>query len=192
VIDERQFHPDTQSLLAYARVLASGGAPPTDASPDRLADRLFVLDRRARALYMRAVGANMALHLGRAIDRGFASLWVAPDQDLIRAFVERIAASSQPGVLRAEMEREDGVVLQAEVLLTPLRALGSDIDRQLGLFQPLGPPPATQSSLRAMRTLAIFPPPPSLQAPAPAERPKPRPRPLIRLVVNNSSDLTSP
>lgn len=191
VIDERQFHPDTQSLLAYARILADGGSPPSDASPDRLADRLFVLDRREHSLYMRAVGASMALHLGRAIDRGFAALWVEPDQAMIRAFVERIAASAQPGVLKAEMEREDGVVLEAEILLTPLRALGSDIDRQLGMFQPLGPPPAMQSSLRAMRTLAIFPPPPVAPAP-PAKQPPPRPRPLMRLVVNNCSDLTSP
>jgi hypothetical protein len=141
---EETFHPDTRALLAYGRVLAGTGDPPArplaHGGADRLAERLFVMDRQPDArLIVRTFGAELVTLFGSDLrERDFAELWTPADRPLLRAFVAAVGAAGQPGILRTHAESAGGCRFGAEILVTPLRTPPAASDRYLGLFQPLG------------------------------------------------------
>jgi hypothetical protein len=139
---EETFHPDTRALLAYGRALAGLGDPPPrqhGQNADRLAERLFVVDRAGERLLVRTFGAELIALFGADLrDRDLVALWPMADRRLVQAFVAAVADAGQPGILRVAAETEDGARLGAELLLTPLRTHVAATDRYLGLFQPLG------------------------------------------------------
>ena len=168
---EETFHPDTRALLAYGRALAgvAEAAPKTPAGgADRLAERLFVVDRMGDGrLQVRTFGTELVTLFGRDLrDQDFLTLWPEADRPLLLAFIGAVASAGQPGVLRAHAESGGGERFGAEILVTPLRTPPASADRYLGLFQPLGGEAfaAGQSVLR-LRLGSLHPP---LTRPAPA------------------------
>jgi hypothetical protein len=159
---EETFHPDTRALLAYGRALAGGGEAPRQpaARADKLAERLFVVDRMAdRRLLVRTFGAELVTLFGADLrERDFAALWPAADRVLLEAFVSAVGAAGQPGILRVDALDADRARLGAEILLTPLRMANASADRYLGLFQPLGGEAFAAGPLVTLRLGAIHPP----------------------------------
>jgi len=175
---EETFHPDTRALLAYGRALAgTGDAAPRQpaAKTDRLAERLFVVDRLADArLVVRTFGTELVTLFGADLrDGDFAALWPIADRALLDAFVVAIGFAGQPGIVRADALSADGARFGAEILLTPLHMPSGAADRYLGLFQPLGGEAYAADALVALRLGALYPPEARLPPPAP------------RLVVSN-------
>jgi hypothetical protein len=161
---ESTFHPDTRTLLAYSRALngQSGQARGLGAkSADRLAERLFVLDRRTYGvLALRTFGGELASLFGADLrGRDFASLWSSGDQILVRAFSETIAAVGQPGVIQCLGETAEGRRLGLEVALAPLTLTGGVEGRQLGFIQPLGGEDMMRGRAVARLVLAALHPP---------------------------------
>lgn len=178
---EESFHPDTRALLAYGRVLAGSGDPPPRrpdqaGRADRLAERLFVVDRLASgALMVRTFGAELVTLFGGDLrERDLLSLWPEGDRVLLSAFVQAVAAAAQPGILRVTAESAGGARFGAEILITPLRTPPLAADRYLGLFQPLGGEAFADGVARLK--LGSLHPPETRPSPAPAQ---------LRLVVSN-------
>lgn len=176
---EETFHPDTRALLAYGRALAGSGDAPARQpghKADKLAERLFVLDRFADTrLVVRTFGAELVTLFGADLREGdFAALWPASDRALLDAFVVAVGAAGQPGIVRADATSTAGARFGAEILLTPLRVPSPAADRYLGLFQPLGGEAFADGALIALRLGALYPPEARLPPRAP------------RLVVSNS------
>ncbi len=176
---EESFHPDTRALLAYGRVLAGSGDPPPRqpgqaGGADRLAERLFVMDRQGDGrLMIRTFGAELVSLFGADLrDRDFADLWPRADRPLLMAFITAVADAGQPGIVRANAESQGGARLGAEILITPLRTPPLTSDRYLGLFQPLGGE-AFLAGVARLRLGALYP---------PEARVTPGP---LRLVVSN-------
>lgn len=137
---EETFHPDTRALLAYGRTFAVGAPLPKPTGAGRVLERLFVIEcAKSGRLPVRSFGAELVELFGRDLrDHDFASLFLMPDQAMLRALIDAADAASAPGLARVHAETRAGSRFGAELLFTPLRLEASFGRRHLGLFQPLG------------------------------------------------------
>jgi hypothetical protein len=174
---EDAFHPDTRALLDYGRAIASGRPAPSIKTADKLADRLFVIDgvNEGRANFL-TFGSELISLFGRDLRRtDLLDLFLPSDRALLRALLNAVVASSQPGVVAATAEAGDGTTIGVEILATPLARGVLTGERLLGLVQPLGGESLLEGrAIKRIRLGAIYPP----RAHEPL---KP-----LRLVVSNS------
>lgn len=161
MMGEETFHPDTRALLAYGRALAGVGAAPKKGGADHVLDRLFVIERmKDGRLPIRTFGADLVKVFGRDMrEHDFARFFLAPDLAMLRAMIDASYAAGEPAIARVTAETSCGLMLGAEILLTPLKVDNSSEERFLGLFQPLGGEPFLNGrTIQLMRVGSLHPP----------------------------------
>jgi hypothetical protein len=156
------FHSATHRLIDYWRSRSSDGAAParTSISPahfSELLPQVFILGRAFSGVYpLRLAGGFVGDLHGRDLRRlnGLA-LWAERDRARLQSALEEARRGPEPIVALAEAVAETGSV-GLEVLFAPLAGPHGEIDRFLGLYQPLGftarlqGRPALSLSLRAL------------------------------------------
>jgi hypothetical protein len=103
------------------------------------APQAFILGRTYTGVYpVRLAGGFVSDLHGRDLRRlNGLSLWAERDRSRLQAALEEIRRRPEPLVATAEVMSDAGRV-GMEVLFAPLAGPDGDIDRFLGLYQPLG------------------------------------------------------
>jgi len=138
-------HPNTERLTEYWRGKAGpfAAAARTDIDPtefiDLLPQVLIVGRRDAGELPFRLIGGLIAdLHQRDLRGVNLLSLWADADRAALRLALEQIRRRPEPLLVTGEIRADDGVKVGLEMMLAPLVGLTGEIDRYLGLYQPLG------------------------------------------------------
>ena len=141
-----KFHSNTERLLDYwrERKVDGHGPPRASINPADLTGLLpqtFILGRSAPGEYLFRLIGGLPADLHRRDLRGvdFLSLWVTADRQRLGAAMEAARRTAEPLILVASARADQGAQVRLEILLTPLRAEQSPLDRCLGLYQPLTP-----------------------------------------------------
>jgi hypothetical protein len=136
-------HSSTQALIDYWQTRRLGDAAPTRASIDpmdfpTLLPQVFMLGRRAPGDYgFRLVGGFVGDLHGRdlrAVD--FVSLWAPTARLSVQSALEQARRQVNPIRLTADAQAS-GYALPLEIVLLPLTNPQGEVDRFLGLYQPL-------------------------------------------------------
>ena len=120
-------------------------APPSSSiDPAEFADvvtQAFVLGRARMGAYpFRLAGALLDdLHHGPLPGFDFAHLWVGADRPRIQRAVEAALSRLQILILHGQGRSLCGYQTRVEVLLAPLAGPKGQVDRLLGLYQPVTP-----------------------------------------------------
>jgi hypothetical protein len=138
------FHSTTQRLIDYWRSSCSGGAAPLRSSIDpgafsELMPQAFILGRAYTGVYpVRLAGGFLSDLHGKDLRRvNGLSLWAERDRSRLQGSLEETRRRPEPLVATAEAVSEAGR-LGLEVLFAPLVGPEGEVDRFLGLYQPLG------------------------------------------------------
>lgn len=167
-------HAQSKALHAYWQTRRQGGAVPhrADIEPQDIAGLLghvFILWRAdAQHHIFRLAGTHLCdLYQREFREQNFLSLWHGHDRTHVQAVLESAISSIAPASMIARACTLDQLQLPVEVTLLPLRGSAGEIDRILGLFQPLDDPeilrgrPIVRTTLREIhppaRTASIFP-----------------------------------
>ena len=139
-------HPNTDRLTEYWRARAGAYAAPLRADidpmdfPDILPQVLIVGRREAGDLPFRLVGGLIAqLHQRDLRGVNLLTLFHPADRAALRLAVEQIRRRPEPLQITGEI-RSDAVggPVGLEMMLAPLVGPDGEIDRFIGLYQPLG------------------------------------------------------
>lgn len=138
------FHSTTQRLIDYWRSRQLSGSAPARAAIDpaefsELMPQAFILGRAFTGVYpVRLAGGFVCDLHGKDLKRvNGLSLWAERDRSRLQGSLEEIRRRPDPLVATANA-LFDGGELGMEVLFAPLIGPEGDIDRFLGLYQPLG------------------------------------------------------
>jgi hypothetical protein len=139
-------HPNTERLTEYWRARAGHRPAPTraDIDPmsfvDILPQTLIVGRREAGDLPFRLVGGLIAqLHRRDLRGVNLLSLFAAGDRAALRLATEQIHRRPEPLTIEGQIRAEGvGGPVGLEMVLLPLVGATGEIDRFLGLYQPLG------------------------------------------------------
>ena len=165
-------HANTRTLFAYWQSRRSGRLAPerADIAPRDLAGllaHLFSLKRidRDHQVFRLAGTAVCDLHRREFKDQNFLGRWRGADRDHARALLEGVLSAPGPATALAEAISIDARSAEVELALLPLRGPEGQVDRCLGLYQPLsltrlGGRPVVRHALRELRP--ALPPEPSL------------------------------
>lgn len=137
-------HSNTELLTDYwrARVPAFGCPPRSSVDPTHFLDLLpqvFILGRAASGRYsFRLVGGLVADLHGRDLrDDDFTGLWASSDRAPLQSAMEGAIRRRSPLVLQARGRVQGGETIELELLLAPLTGASGQVDRFIGLYQPL-------------------------------------------------------
>jgi hypothetical protein len=153
------FHSTTQRLLDYWQSRRMGGSAPARSAVDpaafsELMPQAFILGRAYAGVYpVRLAGGFVTDLHGRDLRRANGlSLWADRDRSRLQASLEEIRRRPDPLVALADAAFEGGRI-GVEVLFAPLIGPDGDVDRFLGLYQPLGMTARLQG--QAVTTLSL-------------------------------------
>lgn len=139
-------HSNTRRMLGYWEGRRGQGPCPQRSSidPAEFADivtQTFVLGReRAGAYPFRLAGALIEdLHRGPLGGFDFIGLWAAADRPRVQAGLEAALTRRQSLIATAHGRSLSGAEAQLEMLLAPLAGRQGQVDRLLGLYQPVSP-----------------------------------------------------
>ena len=137
-------HAQSQALHAYWQTRRQGGAAPhrTDIEPQDIARMLgyvFILWRADPDHHIfRLAGTHLCdLYQREFRDQNFLTLWRGHDRTHVHALLEASISGTSPASMIARAVSMDQRELPVEIALFPLRGPSGEIDRTLGLFQPL-------------------------------------------------------
>jgi hypothetical protein len=140
-------HAHTRTLLEYWRSRREGAAAPqrADIAPQDLSDflgQLFILKRIDSGHHVfRLAGTRLcALYQREFRDQNFLSLWRGHDGEHVKALLEGAIHRVAPAAASARAIAIDGRTVAIELAFLPLRGQEGQIDRILGLYQPLDDP----------------------------------------------------
>lgn len=140
------FHSNTELLIDCWRAQAGARGIPTRTGLDlapfaTLAPQLFIAGRSAAGDYgFRLTGAFVRdLHGCDLRGVPLLGLWSEPSRLPLRAAFEAIRKAPSPVVIAVDAEADETRPLPLEILLAPLTGPSGDVDRYLGLYQPLAP-----------------------------------------------------
>lgn len=167
-------HAQSKALHAYWQNRRQGGAVPhrADIEPQDIAGLLghvFILWRvDAQHHIFRLAGTHLCdLYQREFREQNFLSLWRGHDRTHVQAVLEASIAGIAPASMIARASTMDQLQLPVEISVLPLRGPSGEIDRVLGLFQPLDDPaglrgrPVVRTALREIhppvQSAAIFP-----------------------------------
>jgi hypothetical protein len=152
-------HAQSQALHAYWQTRRQGGAAPhrTDIEPQDIARMLgyiFILWRADPEHHIfRLAGTHLCdLYQREFREQNFLSLWRSHDRVHVQAVLEASINGTAPASLIARTVTMDRLELPVEISFLPLRGPSGEIDRTLGLFQPLDDADALRGR-PAVRTL---------------------------------------
>ncbi|MCC5997080.1 MAG: PAS domain-containing protein [Oceanicaulis sp.] len=137
-------HPNSRTLHAYWDARRRGGSAPAraDIAPQDLGallSHLFLLRRMDQDHHVfRLAGTGLCrLHQREFRDQNFLSLWSGHDRTLMSALLEGALGAPAPASALADAVTLDGRACAVELTVLPLRGPEGQIDRVLGLYQPL-------------------------------------------------------
>ena len=140
------FHSNTELLIDRWQAQAGPAGVPARAALDlgpiaRLAPQLFVVGRRQSGAYpFRLVGDLVRdLHGRRLLGENLLDLFGVAARTELRPALEAARRGRSPLVAEVEAHDDAGRSFSLEVVLAPLSGPGGDVDRFLGLYQPLTP-----------------------------------------------------
>lgn len=160
-------HPNSQAMLdAWQRMTAKPedlvGGPPAEDYPGLLGC-LFILQGGFRdKLPFRIAGDDLADRLGRnLIGSNFLDIWAEEDRPLLKALIEKVLSSRQPGLVHAKGFLRGRETVGIEVVFAPLDKTGVGRDRILALYQVLGNQTDHRNNTIGLHKLtALYPPEP--------------------------------
>lgn len=139
-------HSNTQRLTDYWRWRRGTGAAPLRSSVDPcdfadLLPQVFILGRAAAGHYpLRLAGALLEdLHGGAIRHTDFARLWTERDRIGLQTAMEAALRRGQAMVVDAQGTTAEGHGADFEILLAPMISNSGQVDRFLGLYQPVSP-----------------------------------------------------
>lgn len=140
------FHSNTELLIDYWQARKGSRGAPARASIDpadlrAVLPQLFIIGRRRAGQYgFRLVGGMVdALHGGHLGGADPMRLWAPQYRASLQLAFEAIRRQPEPLVITAEGRTLDGNALTLEIVLAPLTGAAGDIDRFIGLYQPITP-----------------------------------------------------
>jgi hypothetical protein len=103
--------------------------------------QIFILGRKSFGDFrFRLSGAFLSDLHGRDLrDDSFLPLWEAEDRRPLQMALETIRRRIEPLVIDCDAWPEFGLPVRLELMLAPLTGLSGDVDRMIGLYQPLSP-----------------------------------------------------
>ena len=103
--------------------------------------QIFILGRRGFGDYaFRLNGGFVADLHGRDLrDENLITLWEPEDRAPLQLALETIRRRVEPLVIDCDAWPEYGLPMRMEVMLAPLTGRSGDVDRMIGLYQPLAP-----------------------------------------------------
>lgn len=168
------FHSNTEQLIDYwrnrrgaDRIPARTAINPADLAP--LLPQVFMLGRHGPGQYrVRLAGGFITDLHGREL-RGddFLRLWDPEARTALQLALEAARRHADPLVVEAEAHAGDAL-MRMESLVAPLKGPSGEIDRFMGLYQPLSPAAALMGA--TVRTLRVK----SVTSAAPADGAFPR------------------
>ncbi len=107
----------------------------------QLLPQVFILGRRAFGDYgFRLTGGFITdLHGRNLRDENLLGLWEAEDRAPLQMALETIRRRTEPLVIDCDAWPEFGLPMRMEITLAPLTGFTGDVDRMIGLYQPLTP-----------------------------------------------------
>ncbi len=140
------FHSNTELLIDYWRSRKGLLLAPTRASIDPsdfagLLPQVFILGRVRPGEYVyRLVGGLVDdLHGGRLGGGDPLKLWAPRYRTALQLALEAARRQPEPLVINAEGRARGGQTVALEIALAPLIGASDEIDRMIGLYQPLTP-----------------------------------------------------
>ncbi|MEE2527252.1 PAS domain-containing protein [Hyphobacterium sp. HN65] len=103
---------------------------------------LFMLQRHDPSHHVfRLAGTRLCdLHNRELRDQNFLSLWRGYDRAQMKLLLESVLANRAPAHAYATAETLNGDKIEVEMVFTPLASRAGQVDRILGLYQPLQSP----------------------------------------------------
>lgn len=156
------FHSNTDELIDYWRARKAERLAPFRAAIDpmdfaKLLPQTFTLGRKGHGAYVfRLVGGFVGdLHHQDLRGRDFTGLWAEADRTKLVIACEGARRRGETLVITCEV-KAGNTSLAMEVLLAPLAAPDGEIDRFLGLYQPLAPVEGLRRLAAELLTLKAF------------------------------------
>jgi hypothetical protein len=154
------FHSNTELLIDYWRERKGSLKAPSRASINpaefaSLLPQVFILGRQRPGQYgFRLVGGLVDdLHGGGLHAADPLRLWAPAYRTSLQLALEAVRRQPEPLVIAAEGRSVGAETVGLEILLAPLTGPDGDIDRLIGLYQPLTPVAALKG--RPIETLTI-------------------------------------
>ena len=145
------FHLNTEQLIDYWRAQRGAEAMPRRSSIDpahmlSVLPRVFMLGRRGPGLYqVRLAGGFVEdLHGRNLRGEDFLHLWRHEHRTSLQMALEAVRRRGEPVVVTCEARPQSGAPMSMEVALAPLVASNGEVNRFLGLYQPVSPVAALQ------------------------------------------------
>jgi len=140
------FHSNTELLIDYWREQKGSDRAPARASINpadfsSLLPQVFILGRLRPGQYgFRLVGGLVNdLHGGHLSAADPIKLWAAAYHASLLLALEAVRRQPEPLVIAAQGRAHGGQTLGLEITLAPLIGPSGDIDRLIGLYQPITP-----------------------------------------------------
>lgn len=155
------FHSSTELLIDYWRGRRGERAVPNRADIDptgfpRLAAAAFIAVLEGGDVRFRLAGEAVLGWCGRPLAGGsVTALWRADHRGRLMALLRAALAGDEPLVLTADAANADARPVRLEVLFAPLAAADGQVDRFLGLVQPISGPNASGLVTGALGEFAL-------------------------------------
>ena len=154
------FHLNTEQLIEYWRERRIGPMAPARARIDptqfvQVMPQIFILGRRGFGDYgFRLAGGFLSDLHGRDLrDENLLNLWEPEDRHPIQMALETVRRRIEPLVVDCDAWPDFGLPVRLELMMAPLTGPSGDVDRMIGLYQPLGPTAVLMN--RKIQTLSI-------------------------------------
>ncbi len=138
------FHPSTERLIEYWTARKAGGASPARGAINPgdffdLTPQVFILGRDAPGAYpFRLVGGFVSeLHRRDLRGDNLLDLWAKDSHAELQTQLENARANAEPVVVTADIHATGVATVGMEVLFMPLTTAGGEVNRFLGLYQPI-------------------------------------------------------
>lgn len=156
------FHSNTERLIDYWRSRRGTEQAPPRAAIDpadipALLPQVLMLGRLGPGQYRVRLGGGFLAELhGRELrDTDFLNLWEPAARTPLQMALEAVRRHPEPLVIEAEARVGVGV-MRLEIALAPLRGPTGQIDRLIGLYQPIAPAVALKGGvIGALRIVNI-------------------------------------
>jgi len=140
------FHANTQRLIDYWLARKGAAPAPARAAIDpaalpALLPQLFMLGRARPGHYVFRLAGGLVdeLHGGRLAGSDALGLWTVAHRPPLQLALEASLRAPEPLVITAEGRAAHRQPLALEITFAPLAGADGDINRLLGLYQPITP-----------------------------------------------------
>ena len=139
-------HSNTARMIDYWNACKGDGTAPARSAidPSEFADiitQAFVIGRLRAGLYpFRLAGSLLEdLHRRSLLSEDFLGLWAIPDRPKVSVALESALQAEEAVVAHAIGRTAQGHQAKLEILMAPLAGPAGEVDRLLGLYQPVSP-----------------------------------------------------